>query len=276
MVGLPTQGRVQCIRTIREIGENMRRLNQNTNKVFKRSKLMLILADQHIPFEHKDSLPFLLHIKKKYEKLYGIKADVLSIGDLTDEPFRHGHHPHSHFLGDKESIFNRTVKTLKKYIKAFPKMIIVEGNHDIGSQNTAISDNRDLRDIKQPQEKYSIIPDTWNYVPYAIVNNVFYVHGIKKAQGRNSSLAMAKGMSSVQGHYHTLAEAYHFMLKNGKKVFNAFTGCSINTEDPAFEYGDNMSMCGDIKLSCLVVYGDDTCHLEPMRLKSNGRWNRGK
>lgn len=228
--------------------------NNEYVNIKKRHDLIICIGDLHIPFHHPKAFLYLERLIAKYEKLYGVKAFIVNIGDLFDEPARHNKHVKSHFFLAKEDIYKNTIKAIAKLKKIVPEMIITEGNHDVGASLTAINDGRDLRDTATPHQKYPNIPETWKYVPYLTTNGVYFVHGLKKAHSEKSSLAALKGISCVQGHYHTMAGVNTWITPDGKPIFNAFTGCLIDPSNAAFEYCNAQQMMNTIKLSSLVIY----------------------
>lgn len=227
-----------------------------------RPKLIFVIGDLHIPFHNRKAMRWIKKTIKKLEAFYKCKATVISIGDLCDEPYRHSMHHKSHFIESKEDIYKRTVRAINELKKVVPEMIIVEGNHDNGAGTTAIRDNRDLRDVRMPHEKYPNMPEEWRYVPDLTIAGtrdwlpLYFVHGLSKNTTKNSCLAQKKGMSCVQGHFHSLSQVTSWLTKEGKNIFNTFTGCLVDPHCPAMEYADKSVMMNDIRLSSTVIFED--------------------
>ncbi len=237
-------------------------MNNDYSKMNKRPKLMIVIGDMHIPFHHPKAIKWLLKEIEKAENFYGCKATIISIGDLTDEPYRHSNHAKSHFIESKEEIYKMTIKAINKLKKVVPEMIIVEGNHDDGACATAVRDNRDLRDIRTPHEKYPNMPKEWRYVPDLTITGtkdwlpIYMAHGLTRNTTMKSCLASKKGMSCVTGHFHSLSMVTSWVNSKAQIIFNAFTGCLVDSNSPAMEYASKSVLMNDIKLSSLIIYED--------------------
>lgn len=81
-------------------------------------KNILVIADTHLPFEHKDYLSFCLRIQKAFKC-----SDVVHIGDLVDNHSisYHEHDPDG-LSPDAEMV--AVDKRLQKWFKAFPEVLL--------------------------------------------------------------------------------------------------------------------------------------------------------
>ena len=191
---------------------------------------ILIIADTHIPFEHRHYLEFCSETKRKFKC-----SKIYHAGDVVDH---HSISSHNHcpdgFSPLKE--LEASLKKLKKWYKAFPKVNVCIGNHDERIERAAAhfglssSYFRSLRDI------YGF-PKTWDY------RFDHYVYGIRIFHGMGYSgkyahvtAAIENQRSVVIGHMHSNAGSW-YSANETDIVFGLAVGCGIDRNSYAFRYG---------------------------------------
>ena len=226
---------------------------------------VLAISDCQIPFDHKDSLKFLVAVAKKYKV-----NKVIQIGDLVDN------YSLSSYIHDPEAMsageeLNTTIKRLKEYYKAFPKVDVLYGNHDIRlfrkAQEAGIPKSyiRPLGDVLQ-------FPKGWKFHDELVIDNVIYEHGDKLGNGGGAGAfkkAIDSNMAStIFGHFHAQAGIKYFANKK-HLCFAMNIGCLMDTKSYAAAYG--AAFPSKPILSCAVIL-DGQPILIPMVLNQRGRW----
>jgi predicted phosphodiesterase len=191
---------------------------------------VLVISDTHIPFEHKDYLPFCQRIHKEF------KCDtVVHIGDICDS---HAISYHEHDPNGMSPIdeMREADKHLKAWFKAFPYVHICKGNHDRmidrKGKTVGLPDRcfKRFRDIWQ-------LPRGWIDEFQWKIDDVLYEHG-DSYSGDMAHLQAAKNnrMNTVIGHTHHNLGVDH--TANEKDcLFGCAVGCGIDRKSWAFEYG---------------------------------------
>lgn len=210
---------------------------------------VLVIGDQHCPFEHPDYLAFCKSVQKRFKT-----TKTVFIGDEIDNhaASRHLSDANGHGAGHELALAK---KQLSRWYKAFPNATVIIGNH------TAIP-RRQLAANGVPQEWCRTFNEVlevpkWNYVLNTTIDGVFYVHG----EGVTArTRALRAGQSVVQGHRHT--EGYVWYLPNGNKhIFGMQVGSGIDHQAYAFAYAKDHP---NPILSCGVVLGGTEAHVIPM------------
>lgn len=227
-------------------------------------KSVLIISDQHYPYNHADILEFLEALNKKY------KFDkIVNIGDELDYHALsfHDSDPDLMSAGDE---LQTAINRMKPLYKLFPEMDLVESNHGSmvyrkqkahGIPRRAIKSYRDILEA----------PKGWRWHDDLILkmndgNQVYFCHG---KVGDVLKHSMSLGMSVVTGHFHERFEIRYWGNKLGL-YFGMIVGCLIENSTMAFAYNKlNLKRpvigCGGI------ING--LPRLFPMVLNKNGRWN---
>ena len=204
---------------------------------------VLVIPDVHLPCEHKGALQFLIKVKKKY------KCDkVVCIGDMVDQYCFSTYTKDPEAPSTQEEI-NATKKKLKSWAKAFPKMSIVYGNHDLRLVRQAAIVGIPKQFITPLNEVYDL-PSTWTWHDEVVIDGVLYVHeggiGGKYAHIR---LAERNQQSTVMGHLHS-SPGVGYMANRNRLIFGMNVGCLVDRHTYAFHYAKKMPKQ---VLSCGVV-----------------------
>ena len=221
---------------------------------------ILVIPDTHIPYEHRDALAFLTKVKKQYNPDL-----VIHIGDVADF---HAMSMHDHYpdLPSPAEELRLAQEKLKDWVKLFPNLNICLGNHDelpirrarkCGIPTEMV---KDLSTILQ-------LPKTWSFHPEYRVGEIMFVHGLSSVVGK---LSKNRGLSIVQGHYHTKFYIFHWSSPD-KLFFDMGTGCLIDDRKLAFLY--NKRHVERPVLGCSVII-NNVPKLIPMMLKRGGRWDK--
>jgi predicted phosphodiesterase len=205
---------------------------------------VLVVGDPHIPFEHEGYLDF---CKKTYKK-YNCNI-VVCIGDLVDN------HAISYHEHDPDGLSPRdelvlAKKKIQKWVKAFPKVKICRGNHDLLFHRKAITHGIPLEATKSFQDIFEL-PKEWEYEYFYMIDDVKYEHGLKRSGKYAHIKASQQNMqSTVIGHLHSNA-GVGWSANDLKIVFGMAVGCGIDRNSYAMKYGT--SFVSKPILSCGIV-----------------------
>lgn len=227
---------------------------------------VLFISDPHLPFCHRDTIPFLKKVQKKYSTNYNICA-----GDLLDQ------HALAHWDTDPDGDgpgpeVAKATKDLKIWYKTFPQLDTLLGNHDQRAYRKAFSSGIPRIFLKNMAEVLNS-PKRWRFLDNIAIDGIRYEHG--DAAGANSTganalrtLPISNMQSTVFGHYHSFAGIQY--LANPRMLFFGMNaGCLIDKDQYAFAYGKRSKNKSII--SCGVILNGLPI-LEPMILNNNGRW----
>lgn len=204
---------------------------------------VLVIGDLHEPFCLDGYLEFCREKQEEYNC-----GTVVFIGDVIDSHFSSYHETEVCAMGADDEL-DAATKKIANWYSVFPKAYVCIGNHDrIVSRKakTAGLASKWIRD-------YSEVLNTpnWKFVEEIELNNVCYNHG---EAGTARTRMKAQLQSQVQGHLH--AEAYVDWSVGAKyKVFGLQTGCGIDREAYAFNYG---RVFKKPVISCSVVLNKGT------------------
>ena len=204
---------------------------------------VLIIADTHFPFDHKDYIPFVCRVRDKF------KCDTfLHIGDEVDNHAISFHDSEfGHFSQHKEG--EEAEKCIRKLYKEFPDLLITERNHSALPYRRAKAGGVPKRFLKTHNEAWGV-PNTWEWHTKVEIDGVLYTHGTRTGKTAALNLAINNRQSAVQGHTHSYAGVV-FTASDRDMIFGMNVGGGIDVNRYAFEYGKNF----DVKpcLGCGVV-----------------------
>jgi len=191
---------------------------------------ILVIADTHIPFEHKDYLAFCKRIYKRYECEL-----VVHIGDVVDN---HNINFHEHKPNGMSSAVevSEALEHLAEWYKAFPNVKVCKGNHDVLPSRRAIREG--IADAY-----FKSFEDMWHFPPGWEFAESFQIKGIKFFHGTgysgmypHANAARTEMQSVVIGHLHGRAGVY-WIANDLVCIFGLAVGCGIDRRKYAFEYG---------------------------------------
>jgi hypothetical protein len=228
-----------------------------------RNKCILVISDQHFPYNHPDIVAFLSSIKKKYNP-----DRVINIGDEID-----GHsisfHTHDPDLLSPSDELSLAIKRLKPLYKMFPQMDIVESNHGslVYRKGKALGLPRSV--FKTYREIIQAPPDWhWHFdltLKMSDGNHCYFTHG---KSSDILKLSQSMGMSVVQGHYHEKFTINYWANPLGL-YWGMQVGCLVHDKSLAFNY-NNTNLKRPIIGTGIIINGQPK--LIPMILDKKGRW----
>jgi hypothetical protein len=227
-------------------------------------KSILLIPDQHFPYNAPDIVAFLSAISKKY------KPDkVINLGDEID-----GHswsfHQHEGELYSPGDELQAAINRLKPLYKLFPKMDLVDSNHGslvlrkIRYHGLPVKVMKDMRDILEA-------PKGWVWHNDLIVKmsngKLLYVCHGRSADVLKVSQAM--GMCVAQGHYHERFEVRYWTSREKGLLWGVNSGCLIDNDSLAYSYS-KLNINKPILGATIIL--DGIPRLIPMVLNSKNRW----
>ena len=221
---------------------------------------MLVIGDTHCPAMLPDYVPFLRDTYKQWQC-----DTVLHVGDVVDwgAISYHEKNPACPSAGDE---YATTLAQVKMLYKAFPKAIVMTGNHDdlpARQARTAGVPAELLRDYAKVWQTPG-----WNWRPrfstYEL-DGVKYAHGDRGKGGQYAALRNAKDhfCSWVQGHVHGQAGVQYF-ANSSQLIFGMNVGCGLDRDRAAMDYG--LKFNTKPVLGCGVVIDGKHAYFEPMLL----------
>lgn len=212
------------------------------------SKPALVIGDTHIPCMKEGYLDFCLEVKKKHKC-----DDVFSIGDvfeLSSLSF-HERDPELPSPGDELAIAK---KDIKQFIKMFPRLTVMTGNHDSLPARQAKKAGIPEEMLKSPREIFNT-PPAWEWWMRKEVykwGNVLLAHGdIYNPSALKN--AVEHGMHYVHGHYHSKAGVY-WAANERAVVYGVEVGCGVDRHKRAMMYSKGYKQKPVI--SCAVIWQD--------------------
>jgi hypothetical protein len=183
------------------------------------------------------------------------------MGDLVDlhSVSYHEHNPNG--MSPKEEI-EAAKKKITQWAKAFPKLLICKGNHDILFDRKAITCGMPEVAIRKYSEIFDL-PDSWEFEWKHYINGVTYEHGTGYG-GKNAHVQAATGnrKSTVIGHVHATS-GVDFLANDTSLIFGMATGCGIDRMRYAFWYGKDFK--NKPVISCGVVVDGREAFVVPMK-----------
>lgn len=224
---------------------------------------ILFISDPHFPYQHPDALAFWRAVKQKHKP-----TRVIFAGDIKDHhaDSYHEHDPDLPSAGDEHRLSNRALRAL---FRLFPKANVLESNHGALPDRKAKTAGLSSEYLRVEKERIKA-PKAWTWHKELIVKTarglILFVHG-NKATNKLKLYSLKRGLSIVQGHYHSRFEIEYW--NNGRILAFALTsGCLIDDTSPAFDYNKD-DVLRPI-LGCVMII-DGVPQLIPMHLK-RGRW----
>lgn len=226
---------------------------------------ILLISDMHIPYHHPDMIPFLKHLKQKYNP-----TRVISLGDELDKHALsyHDSDPDLPSAGDE---LRRSLPVIQELFDIFPKMDIIESNHGSLVWRKAKTYGIPKHYIKSYNDVLGV-DEGWKWsfdLTLTLPNGQkCYIH-----HGKTSNviqLSQQMGMNAVQGHYHEGFKIDYWGNPTGL-YWGMQAGCLINDDALAFNY-NNVNIKRPVVGTGLII--DSQPVLEPMLLGSDGRWKK--
>ena len=227
---------------------------------------VLAISDLQIPFEHRDALDFVKHV----DKMYFPHGDrwVVNQGDEVDQHTLSGKfspNPSGASGGDE---LKEAKLRLTYWFEAFPKVYVCTSNHTYRAWKKAYMCGIPAEFLKSVAEVYEA-PVGWRWRDKWFHNNVCFEHG-ENVSGANAALnaAIQNQMNTSIGHQHSHASVQWRHSNNGY-IWGMNTGCLIDVEQYAFDYGKNLRIKPSLGIG---VIKDDVPYFVPMFVNHQNRW----
>jgi len=228
---------------------------------------ILVIGDPHHPAGHPDYLPFLKAVRKKYKC-----KNVLCVGDMVDFQAL-GYHESDPDLPSAGDELERVVKTLKDWQKAFPSLVISEGNHTKMPKRKAKTFGLPRAFLRGFNDVFGITAD-WVWEPSHVTFNLACGMPVLMQHSWSASLDAGKkalcSESVIGGHFHSSSGVTWSQDTKYRRFYMA-AGCGVDPKHPAMSYGRNGAKSIHT-LSCGIIV-NGAAHVIPMWLTPEGRWS---
>lgn len=225
-----------------------------------KDSIVLAIPDLHCPFEHRDALAFLKHVKHKFNP-----STIVCLGDELDSHAisRHMPDPDGHSPGKEIEL---AIEHLIPFYLEFPEVLVCYSNHTGRPWQRRFEagiPKAFFRDV----EKVLKAPDGWRWARRHVVDGVLYIHGDNGKSGAYAHQNYVKEakQSVVIGHIHA-----HAGVQYDSELFGMNAGCLIDKDAYAFKYARNMIK--GVNLGCGLVINGEVAHFIPMRVDEDNRW----
>lgn len=225
---------------------------------------ILVISDQHMPYEHPDMFDFLEAAKKKYKPTM-----VVNIGDEVDKHALSFHDSDAD-LPSAGYELEQAIGKIKQMERLFPEMTLIDSNHGSLALRKFKHHGIPMKYLASQHDIYGV-SEKWQWVNDISVKlpngqGCYFCHGMVK---NGIKLASQRGTNVVQGHYHTDFKIDYVGNPNNL-LFSLQVGCLIDRNSLAFAY-DKLNLNRPIIGIGLIV--DSKPVLVPMTLDKSGRWN---
>ena len=207
-------------------------------------KNTLIIGDTHIPYEHKGYLSFCQRVRDKYSC-----ENIYHIGDIVDNHTISFHGKDPNGLGAHYE-YELSLKRMRKWYAAFPRVKLCYGNHDELVRRRAVAHEIPDEYVKTFREIWSL-PKKWQVEFQYQENGIKFMHGTGFSGIYPHANAVRHNRQSiVMGHCHSVA-GVHWLASDHDLVFGMAVGCGIDHEAYAFNYGRDFAR--KVVLGCGVI-----------------------
>lgn len=212
------------------------------------NNVVLAFGDTHFPYSHRHTIEFLGDVASQFNPdrvvHLGDLLDIYSVSSYPKDP----DHPDS---WTKELKNGR--KEVKKLAKLFPKMDVMESNHDDRAyKKSRISGIP--REFIVSYNKVVDAPDGWKWhrdLTITVDSTREKLHFVHTKTGGSFFLAKDLGHTAVIGHHHTKFGATAFKPSAKKMLWGVDAGCLVSDEGSPFEY--NKGQRGRPQQGCCVI-----------------------
>ena len=226
---------------------------------------VLVIGDVHEPASHPGYLSFCQHLAEKWDT-----EQVIFIGDILDMHTVSFHAREPDALGSEDEA-EQTRRLVSRWHEAFPSSTVTIGNHDERVHRLASSVNIPARFIREFADVWGT--PTWRWVRTVAVDRVTYIHGTGCGGATPALNAAKKFMGSIVcGHIHSCG-GVHWAAGPTSRIFGMDTGCGIDVNHPAMNYGRNM-LAKPILAAGVVL--DGVPYHEPMPMARGEAFHRSK
>jgi len=190
---------------------------------------VLVFSCPHIPFEHPKYLDFLLDVKDRVKC-----GTVVCCGDLVDNHTISSYDPDPNGKSPADEI-GEAKKRLKRWFKAFPRVLLTRGNHDSRVDLKARHVHLP-KEVFQPFRNIWELPKGWQDAWSWQLDGVKYMHGTGfSGDNAPEKAAVMNRQSCVIGHIHHVCKA-GYTASNRDCILFMGVGCGIDLHSYAFNY----------------------------------------
>jgi len=231
-----------------------------SNKVqedVEKNRRILFISDMHIPYHHKNLIPFLKSLKEKYNP-----TRIICLGDETDKHALsfHDSDPDLMSAGDE---LRAAIPIIQELHELFPEMDLVDSNHGSMVWRKAKHHGIPRHYIKSYNEVLGV-GKGWKWHNDLVITlpdgNKVYIHHGKTKDALKVSQSM--GMSFVCGHFHEDFSVKYWANPNGL-YFAVNSGCLIDDSNYAFAY-NNVNLNRPIVGTSLIIDGVPVLEAMPL------------
>lgn len=235
---------------------------QSKKLIAKKYKSVLLISDQHHPFEHQDMIPFLKELNSRFR--YDM---VINMGDEIDGNAISFHEKDPDLYSPSDEL-EKAIEHLQPLYKLFPKMELLDSNHgSLVYRKTKFAGlpSRVLKTYREILEA----PKGWDWSRDITINTdlgpVFLTHGKTSASGK---LSKNMAMNSVQAHFHSKFQIDYWGSPVGL-YWDMHVGCLVDDHSLAMAYNKTTLQRPVIGVGQII---NGKPQLVPMVLNRSGRW----
>lgn len=225
----------------------------------------LCISDLQCPFEHQDALQFVQSVKRQF--FTDKNPFIVNMGDEVDQHTLGKWTANPNGMSAKAEMDEAKLR-LKPWFAAFPKTYVCISNHTYRVYKRAQEIGIPEAFMRTIGEAYEA-PPGWQWRQNWVHDDICFEHG-EAVSGQLAAIraAMLNRVSTVIGHQHSnggvmySASAYDV-------IFGMNTGCLIDVEQYAFDYGKTIR--NKPTLGCGVIV-EGTPFFVPMFLDKRKRW----
>lgn len=228
----------------------------------------VLISDLQIPFEHCDAIDFVLHIRDELERSnINKKIHIINMGDEVDQHTL-GKYPNSPKAKSGYDEFEISKEKLSEWFYHFDRVRVCASNHSYRIFKRAFEVGIPEQFLLSIKAAYGA-PSGWQWADRWIIDGICFEHG-EHVSGKNAALLAAEqnGMPTAIGHQHSFG-GVTYSNRIGGQIWGLNTGCLIDVDQYAFEYGKNLRK--KPTLGCGVII-NNTPFFVPMFLDKRKRW----
>lgn len=189
---------------------------------------VLVIGDSHLPAVHPGYLAFCRDLEAQH------KCDtVIHIGDFLDYTAISFHAKNPEMPGPEDEA-ELAYDAMRPWVRAFPKLTVTWGNHDLRVLRLAADAGIPKRFIREFADAW----DTpgWTWLNDIVVDDVFYTHGTGCGGEHPAFNLMKKAlMSCCIGHVHHAA-GIKWRANPTRRIFGMDVGTGVDDRAMAFAY----------------------------------------
>ena len=192
---------------------------------------VLVFSDDHLPAVVDGRVEFLKDLYKSW------KCDtVIHVGDFIDFHAISAHTTEADARGALDEM-DEAIEKAQEFYKAFPKLTMIMGNHDLRIIRSA-NEAKLPKNWLKPFGEVIGAPKGWNIVNHPVLlEDVLYDHDFRKSgMTAHRAKALKEGINVVGGHLHAHA-GIAYIANTHSLVWGMNVGCGIDVEAYHMRYG---------------------------------------